>query len=170
AAGRSNWGKLDGLIKKVEAARAEGLPITADMYTYTAGQTGLDASMPPWVQEGGYNEWARRLKDPAIRARVKHEMSTPTDAWENFFVSAGSPENILLVGFKNPKLKPLTGKTLAAISTLRGTSPEETAMDLVIEDGSRVSTVYFLMSEENVQKQLRLPWVSFGSDAGSRAP
>jgi len=170
AAGESNWSKLDALIKKVEAARAEGLHITADMYTYTAGQTGLDASMPPWVQEGGYNEWSRRLKDPAVRARVKREMATPADDWENFFIAAGSPENILLVGFKNPKLKPLTGKTLAAIAGLRGKSPDETAMDLVIEDGSRVSTVYFLMSEDNVRKQMKLPWVSFGSDAGSLAP
>jgi len=170
AAGESNWSKLDALIKKVEAARAEGLHITADMYTYTAGQTGLDASMPPWVQEGGYNEWSRRLKDPAVRARVKREMATPADDWENFFIAAGSPENILLVGFKNPKLKPLTGKTLAAIAGLRGKSPDETAMDLVIEDGSRVSTVYFLMSEENVRTQMKLPWVSFGSDAGSLAP
>ncbi len=170
AAGEPNWNKLAGLVEKVEAARAEGVRITADMYTYTAGQTGLDASMPPWVQEGGYNEWAKRLKDPAIRARVRKEMSTPSDAWENFFIAAGSPENILLVGFKNPKLKALTGKTLAAIATLRGKSPEETAMDLVIEDGSRVSTVYFLMSEDNVRNEIKLPWVSFGSDAGSLAP
>jgi len=170
AAGESNWTKLDDLIKKIEAARAEGLHITADMYNYTAGQTGLDASMPPWVQEGGYNQWASRLKDPTIRARVKSEMSTPTDKWENFFIAAGSPENILLVGFKNPKLKPLTGKTLAAVAKLRGKSAEETAMDLVVEDGSRVSTVYFLMSEDNVRKQIALPWVSFGSDAASLAP
>ena len=170
AAGESNWTKLDDLIKKIEAARAEGLHITADMYNYTAGQTGLDASMPPWVQEGGYNQWTSRLKDPAIRARVKSEMSTPTDKWENFFIAAGSPENILLVGFKNPKLKPLTGKTLAAVAKLRGKSAEETAMDLVVEDGSRVSTVYFLMSEDNVRKQIALPWVSFGSDAASLAP
>jgi N-acyl-D-amino-acid deacylase len=170
AAGQSNWNKLEELIAKIEKARAEGLRITADMYTYTAGQTGLDAAMPPWVQEGGYNDWAKRLKDPAIRARVKAEMAAPAKDWENFFVGAGTPENILLVGFKNPKLKPLTGKTLAAVAVMRGKSPEETAMDLVIEDGSRVSTVYFLMSEENVRKQVKLPWVSFGSDAGSLAP
>lgn len=170
AAGKSNWGKLDALIKKIEDARASGLKITADMYTYTAAATGLDAVMPPWVQEGGYDEWARRLRDPAIRARVKSEMSTPADGWENFFLAAGSPENILLIGFKNEKLKPLTGKTLAQVAAMRGTSPQETAMDLVIEDGSRVSTVYFLMSEENVRKQVALPWVSFGSDEGSLAP
>ena len=170
AAGPANWSKLDELIKKIEAARASGLHITADMYNYTAAQTGLDASMPPWVQEGGYNAWAKRLKEPDVRARVKKEMSTPADNWENLFLAAGSPEKVLLIGFKNPKLKPLTGKTLAAVAKLRGTSPEETAMDLVIEDGSRVSTVYFVMSEENVRKQLQLPWVSFGSDAGSLAP
>ncbi len=170
AAGQPNWRKLDAAIRKIESARASGLRITADMYTYTAGQTGLDAAMPPWVQEGGYKAWAERLKDPAIRDRVKREMATPTDQWENFFLAAGSPEQILLVGFKNEKLKPLTGKTLAEVAKIRRTSPQETAMDLVIEDGSRVSTVYFLMSEENVRKQLKLDWVSFGSDAASLAP
>src|SRR5437016_1987537 len=153
AAGQSNWNKLDALIQKIEAARAAGLRITADMYTYTAGQTGLDAAMPPWVQEGGYKAWAERLKDPAIRLRVKREMDTPTDQWENFFIASGSPDKILLVGFRNEKLKSLTGKTLADIAKLRGKSAEETAMDLVVEDGSRVSTVYFLMSEENVRKE-----------------
>jgi N-acyl-D-amino-acid deacylase len=170
AAGQSNWNKIDEAVRKIEGARASGLRITADMYTYTAGQTGLDAAMPPWVQEGGYKAWVARLKDPAIRARVKREMATPTDAWENFFVAAGSPEKIVLVGFKNDELKPLTGKTLAEVAKLRGQSPEETAMDLVIEDGSRVNTVYFLMSEENVRKQIKLPWVSFDSDAPSLAP
>jgi len=170
AAGEPNWNKLDALIQKIEAARASGLRITADMYTYTAGATGLDAAMPPWVQEGGYNEWARRLQDPAIRERLRSEMSTPTDRWESLYLAAGSPEKVLLVGFKNDKLKPLTGKTLAEVARLRGKSPEETAMDLVVEDGSRVDTVYFLMSEENVRKEIKLPWVSFGSDAGSLAP
>src|SRR5881396_1359123 len=170
AAGQSNWNRLAGLIQKIEAARAEGLRITANMYTYTAGQTGLDAAMPPWVQEGGYKAWAERLKQPAIRERVKREMEQPTDRWENFFVASGSPDKILLVGFKSDKLKPVTGKTLAEVAAMRGKSPEETAMDLVIEDGSRVSTVYFLMSEENVRKEIALPWVSFGSDAESPAP
>ena len=170
AAGQDNWPKLDAAIKKIEEARAAGLRITADMYTYTAGQTGLDASMPPWVQEGGYNAWAERLRDPKIRERVKREMNVPARDWENFFMATGSPDKILLVGFKNPKLKHLTGKTLAEVAKMRGSPPEETAMDLVIEDGSRVSTVYFLMSEENVKKQLKLPWVSFDSDAASLAP
>jgi N-acyl-D-amino-acid deacylase len=170
AAGKQNWDKLETLIERIEKTRAAGQQITADMYTYTAGATGLDAAMPPWVQEGGYKKWAERLRDPEIRARVAREMATPTDAWENFFVAAGSPDRILLVGFKNAKLKPYTGKTLAQVATLRGKSPQETAMDLVIEDGSRVSTVYFLMSEENVRRQIRLPWVSFDSDEGSYAP
>jgi len=170
AAGKPNWDKLDPLIQKLEKAREEGLPITADMYTYIAAGTGLDATMPPWVQEGGLEEWIKRLKDPAIRQLVKTEMSTPTDAWENFFLDAGSPENILLVGFKQDKLKPLTGRTLAQVAKARGTSPQETAMDLVIEDHDRVGTIYFLMSEDNVRKQLKLPWVSFGSDEGSLAP
>ena len=169
AAGKPNWGKLDAAIAKIEKARARGIRVTADMYTYTAGATGLDAAMPPWVQEGGHKAWVERLKDPAIRERVKREMSTPTDAWENLYLAAG-PENILLVGFKNDALKPLTGKTLAEVAAMRGKSPQETAMDLVIEDDSRVGTIYFLMSEENVRKQIKLPWVSFGSDAESLAP
>lgn len=170
AAGAANWGKLDSVIAIVNDARASGLHITADMYTYTAGATGLDAAMPPWVQEGGYEAWANRLRDPAIRERVAREMRTPTDAWENLYLGTGSPEKVLLVGFKNERLKPLTGKTLGEVARMRGKSPEETAMDLVIEDGSRVSTVYFLMSEDNVRKQMTIPWVSFASDAESLAP
>jgi N-acyl-D-amino-acid deacylase len=170
AAGQQNWPKLDQVVAKVEAARKEGLRITADMYNYTAGATGLDAAMPPWVQEGGLREWIRRLKDPSTRARVKREMVTPTNTWESLYLAAGSPEKVLLVAFKQESLKPLTGKSLAEVARMRGTSPEDTAMDLVIEDDSRVGTVYFLMSEENVRKQLRLPWVSFDSDAESLAP
>ncbi|OGT97167.1 MAG: aminoacylase, partial [Gemmatimonadetes bacterium RIFCSPLOWO2_02_FULL_71_11] len=170
AAGRANWGKLDSVIARVERARAEGLRITADMYTYTAGATGLDAAMPPWVQEGGLEAWRRRLQDPAIRARVAREMRTPTNAWENLYLAAGSPENVLLVGFKQDSLKPLTGKTLAEVARMRGTSLEETAMDLVVRDDSRVGTVYFLMSEDNVRREIALPWMSFCSDAGSMTP
>lgn len=170
AAGAANFHKLDELVQKVESARAAGLRITADMYTYTAAATGLDAAMPPWVQEGGYNDWAKRLRDPAIRERVKKEMSTPTDQWENLYLLAGSPEKVLLVGFKSEKLKPLTGRTLASAAAPRGQSAEETAMDLVVEDGSRVEVVYFLMSEENIRKQIKLPWMSFCSDAASLAP
>jgi N-acyl-D-amino-acid deacylase len=170
AAGRANWGKLDAAIARIEAARQSGLNITADMYTYAACSTGLDAAMPPWVQEGGFQAWAGRLKDPAIRERLRHEMTTPSGQWENFYLAAGSPENILLAGFRNDKLKPLTGKTLAQVALMRGTSPVDTIMDLVIEDGSRVGTIYFLMSEENVRKEIALPWVSFDSDAGSIAP
>src|SRR5690606_28954357 len=170
AAGEGNWAKLDDVISRIEQARAEGLEISANMYTYTAGATGLDAAMPPWVQEGGLDEWIRRLKDPAIRKRLKAEMSTPTDEWESLLLLAGSPDRVVLVGFKEDSLRYLTGKTLAEVAAMRGTSVEETAMDLVIQDGSRVSTVYFLMSEENVRKQIALPWMSFGSDAGSLAP
>ena len=170
AAGRDNWDKLDAAIEKVEAARADGLRITADMYTYTAGATGLNAAMPPWVQEGGYNRWRDRLRDPEIRAKVIEEMRTPTDEWENLLLMAGSPDKVLLAGFKNSDLKHLTGSTLADVAKRRGQSAEETAIDLVIEDGSRVDTVYFLMSEENVRRQVAIPWVSFGSDAGAPAP
>lgn len=169
AAGQANWPKMDELIARVEAARAEGLQITADMYTYTAGATGLDAAMPPWVQEGGYDAWAERMKDPAVRARVIREMRTPTDEWENLLLAAGTPDRVLLVGFKADSLKHLTGKTLAEAAALYGTSPEEAAVDLVIKDGSRVGTVYFMMSEENLTKQIALPWVSFDSDAGALA-
>jgi N-acyl-D-amino-acid deacylase len=170
AAGKPNWNKLSQVIAKVDSARAAGFDIRANMYTYTAGATGLDASMPPWVQEGGYNEWAKRLKDPQIRARVAQEMRTPTDKWENFFAAVESPEKIILAGFKADSLKPLTGKSLAEVAKLRGKSPEETAMDLVIEDGSRVGTIYFLMSEDNVRREIAIPWVSFGSDAEAPAP
>ncbi len=170
AAGNGNWGKLDGAIAKIEKARQNGLRITADMYPYTAGSTGLDAMMPPWVQEGGYEAWAARLKLPAVRERLRGEITTASDKWENFYLDAGSPEKILLVSFRNDKLKTLTGKTLGEVARMRGASPIDTAMDLVIEDGSRVGTIYFLMSEENVRKQIALPWVSFDSDAGSVAP
>lgn len=167
AAGKNNWNKLDSVIQKIEAGHAEGLDIATNMYNYVAGATGLDASMPPWVQEGGYEAWAERLKDPAIRKKVAKEMKTDANDWENLYYSAGSAENLLLVGFKNDELKKYTGKTLAEVATERGTNPEETAMDLVIEDGSRVGTVYFLMSEENVKLQIQLPYMSFGSDAGA---
>ncbi|WP_421811951.1 N-acyl-D-amino-acid deacylase family protein [Flagellimonas sp.] len=167
--GKENWSKFDDVVAKVDSANAAGLHITADMYNYVAGATGLDASMPPWVQEGGYDKWAERLQDPAIRKKVKEEMSKPTDEWESLMQAAGDPSKILLVGFKADSLKYLTGKTLKEVAEMRGTSPEETAMDLVVQDGSRVGTIYFLMSEENVKKQIALPWMSFGSDAGSPA-
>ena len=170
AAGKANWHKLDAMIERIEKARAESLKITANMYTYTAGATGLDAAMPPWVQAGGHRAWVARLKNPAIKRRIVREMSTPSNEWENLYLLAGSPENVLLVGFKNKTLRHLTGKTLAQVAKMRNKSPEETAIDLVIEDDSRVGTIYFLMSEENVKKQIRLPWVSFCSDAGSLAP
>jgi N-acyl-D-amino-acid deacylase len=167
-AGRNNWGKLDAVVRKIEAARAEGLRITTDMYTYTAGATGLDAAMPTWVQAGGLEAWIARLKDPATRARVAAEMQKPGTDWENLFLGAGA-DKMILSSFKNPELKYLTGKTLAEVAAMRGKSPEETAMDLVVEDGSRVGTVYFLMSEDNVRKQVQLPWMSFGSDAASQS-
>jgi len=170
AAGQANWGKLDEVVARVNAARAEGLSITADMYAYTAGATGLDASMPPWVLDGGYEKAFERLADPAIRRRIAREIMTPTDAWENLYLAAGSPDRVLLVEFKSDRLKPLTGKTLAEVAALRQQPPEQVIMDLVLEDRSRVGTVYFIMSEDNVRKKIALPWVSFGSDAASMAP
>lgn len=169
-AGRSNWDKLQGVIDRVEAARTQGLRISANMYTYTAGATGLDAAMPTWVQAGGNDAWFARLKDPAIRARVIAEMRTAGDGWENLYHAAGSPDRVLFIGFKNPALKPLIGKTLAQVAAMRGVSPEDAAIDLVIEDGSRVDTVYFLMDEANVARQTAIPWMSFGSDEGATAP
>jgi N-acyl-D-amino-acid deacylase len=167
-AGQKNWARLPEVIRKVEEARASGLHITADMYTYTAGATGLDAAMPPWVQEGGLEAWRKRLQDPAIRKRVRKEMREPHPKWDNLYLATGSPDQVLLIGFKNEKLKPLTGKTLGDVARLRHTSPEDTAMDLVVEDDSRVGTVYFLMDEDNVRRQIVLPWVSFASDEDSR--
>ena len=167
--GKKNWGKLDAVIQKIDSARKAGLYITTDMYNYTAGATGLDASMPPWVQEGGLDRWIERLKKPSIKKRVIKEMQKDTDEWENLMRAAESAENLILVGFKNDSLKYLTGKTLDEVSKIRGKGPEETAIDLVIQDGSRVGTVYFLMSEENVKRQIKLPYMSFGSDAGSMA-
>jgi len=169
ASGKPNWGKLDGVLKQIETARAEGLRITADMYTYPAGSTGLDAAMPTWVQAGGVEAWIARLKDPETRAKVKAEMIGEPVGFENLQRHAGA-EGTLLVGFKNPKLKPLTGKTLAQVAQERGVSPQDAAIDLVIEDGSRVQVVYFLMDEANVARQTALPWLSFGSDAEGQAP
>jgi N-acyl-D-amino-acid deacylase len=169
-AGRDNWGKLDHVVAMIESARASGVRITANMYTYTAGATGLDAAMPTWVQSGGLETWIANLKDPAIRAKVIAEMRNPhPGTWENLYGAAGA-DGVLLLAFKNPKLKPLTGKTLAEVAKMRGVSPEDAAIDLVIEDGSRVGVAYFLMSEDNIRRQVALPWVSFGSDEQGDAP
>jgi N-acyl-D-amino-acid deacylase len=170
AAGRANWPKLDRAIARIEAARGQGLKITADMYTYTAGATGLDASMPPWVLDGGYDAAYNRLRDPVIRTKIAAAIRTPANDWENLYLAAGSADRVLLVEFKSEKLKPLTGKTLAEAAKLRGEDPIETIMNLVLEDQSRVGTVYFMMSEENIRRQIALPWMSFGSDASSMAP
>ena len=169
-AGKANWTKLPAVIERVEKARADGLDITADMYPYTAGSTGLNACMPPWVQEGGFRAWLARLRDPGARERVAREMRVPGRDWENLYVAAGGAEGILLVSFKNDALKPLTGKTLAEVATTRGKSPEETAMDLVVEDESRVGACYFIASEDNVRRQVALEWMSFGSDEAAPAP
>lgn len=162
--GKANWDKLDPVVARIDAARASGVRITTDMYPYPASATGLDASMPPWVREGGYDAWAKRLRDPAVRKRVIAEMRAPTNDWENLFRAVGGPQNMLLVAFRNPALQPLVGKTLAEVAQMRGTSAEETAMDLVIEDGTRVGVAYFGMSEDNQKRQMKLPYMSFGSD------
>jgi N-acyl-D-amino-acid deacylase len=168
-AGRTNWDKLDPAIARIEAARAEGLRISANMYSYTAGSTGFDAAMPPWVQAGGREAWIARLKDPDIRAKVIAEMRDPKAPYENLYRHAGA-EGTIMVGFRSEALKPLTGRTLADVAKERGVSPEEAMIDLVIADGSRIQVVYFLMSEDNVRRQTTLPWMSFGSDASALAP
>jgi N-acyl-D-amino-acid deacylase len=170
ASGRQNWPKIDDLLSRIEAAQKEGLKITADMYTYTAGGTGLDASLPPWTEDGGYPALFKRLRDPATREKIKAEVQKPTGAWENLYLDAGGPEHILLAEFKSEKLKPLTGKTLAEVARMRGTDPIDTAMDLIAEDESRIGTLYFFISEDNVKKELAKPWISFGSDEASQAP
>jgi len=170
AAGAENWPKLDQVFDRVEAARAEGLDISADMYTYTAGATGLGAAMPPWVQEGGHEAWIARLQDPETRARVVAEIVQPGNDWENLYLAAGGAEGVLLLGFRNDELKPLTGKTLAEVAAMRGTSPEDTIVDLVIENDGDVGSAYFIMDEDNIRRKIARPWVAFGSDAESSAP
>jgi N-acyl-D-amino-acid deacylase len=170
AAGQKNWPKMREAIQKIDAARASGLSVAANMYPYTAGATGLDAAMPPWVQEGGTDAWVARLRQPDVRKRVIAEMRQPNPTWENLLQGAGSPDRVLLIGFKTEKLKPLTGKTLAEIAKMRSVSPEDAAIDLVIEDHTRVGTAYFLMSELNVKLGLSQPWVAIGSDAEAPAP
>jgi N-acyl-D-amino-acid deacylase len=170
AAGQKNWSKEHELLARIETAQKEGLKITADMYTYTAAGTGLDACLPPWTEDGGYPALFKRLRDPTTREKIKAEVKIDSDKWENLYLAAGSPEKILLVGFKSDKLKPLTGKTLAEVAKMRGKGPIDTIMDLIAEDESRIGTVYYLMSEENVKKELRRPWISFGSDEASQAP
>src|SRR5213075_2911230 len=159
AAGQQNWPKIDDLLSRIEAAQKEGLKITADMYTYTAAGTGLDACLPPWTEDGGYPALFKRLRDLATREKIKAEVQVDSDKWENLYLAAGSPEKILLVGFKSEKLKPLTGKTLAEVAKMRGKDPIDTIMDLISEDESRIESIYFLMSEENVKKELRKPWI-----------
>jgi N-acyl-D-amino-acid deacylase len=169
AAGERNWPKMEPVIARVEQARRDGVKVTADMYTYTAGATGFDACIPPWSRAGGYEELFKRIADPPTRQRIVEEMRRPA-GWENLCLSAGSPERLLLVEFKTEALKPLTGKRLAEVARGRGTDPENTILDLIAADRTRIGVVFFLMSEDNVRRQIRLPWVSFGSDAGSQAP
>ena len=168
--GQQNWPKIDDLLSRIEAAQKERLKITADMYTYIAGGTGLDASLPPWTEDGGYPALFKRLRDPATREKIKAEVQKPTSGWENLYSDAGGPEHILLAEFRSEKLKPLTGKTLAEVAKMRGKDPIDTAMDLIAEDESRIGTIYFIMSEDNVKKELAKPWISFGSDEASQAP
>src|SRR5437588_7815705 len=170
AAGEKNWAKEDKLLGRIEAAQKEGLKIRANMYTYTAAGTGLDACLPPWTEDGGYPALFQRLRDPGTRAKIAEQVRIDSNEWENLYLAAGSPERILLVGFKSEKLKPLTGKSLGEVAKLRGKEPIGTMMDLIAEDESRIDAIYFLMSEENVKKELAKPWISFGSDEASQAP
>ena len=169
ASGEANWPKMDQVIKIIEDARRRGVKITADMYTYPAGGTGLDASLPPWVFDGGRDAAYKRLQDPAMRQKIADAVRTPSNDWENLYLLSGSPDRIVLASFRTDNLKPLIGKTLADVAKMRGKDPVETIMDLLLEDRSRIGTIYFLMSEDNIRKQIRQPWVSFGSDAASIA-
>lgn len=170
SSGPSNWPMFDEAVAMVESARADGLHVTADVYTYAASGTGLNASIPAWVQEGGFEASLERMKDPALRERIAREMLEGSSEWESVYRDVGSADNILLVGFKTDELKPLTGKTLAEVAQMRGTDPQMTAMDLIVEDGSRISAVYFDQSEDVVRKAVALPWVSFNTDEASLAP
>jgi N-acyl-D-amino-acid deacylase len=170
AAGKSNWNKIDSVIRRIEKARAEGLDITANMYNYVAGGTGLTACLPPALQDGGFGKMRSRLQDPAIRKQTIRDMNTPATTWENFYVAAGSPDNILLVGFRQDSLKKYIGKSLGDIARIRHKLPEETALDLILEDSSRIESIYFLMDEANIKRQQEIPWMSFGSDEGSYTP
>src|SRR3989449_6466262 len=170
AAGQKNWSKEDELLARIERAQKEGLNVRADMYTYTAAGTGLDACLPPWTEDGGYPALFKRLRDPATREKIKAQVSKDSDEWENLYIGAGSPERILLFGFKSDKLKPLTGKSLAEVAKMRGKDPIDTMMDLIAEDESRIGTIYFIMSEDNVKKEVTKPWISLGSDEASQAP
>ena len=169
-AGRANWTKLDEVIEHVERARATGLAVTADMYPYEAGATGLSSCFPPWAHEGGLRATLARLRDAGQRGRIREEMARPGTDWENLYEAAGTPEGIVLVSFKNERLKPLTGRTLGQVAAQRGGDPRDVAMDLVLEDESRVGMVIFMASAENLRREVALPWMSFGSDAGSIAP
>ncbi len=170
AAGKNNWNKIDSVIRRIERARAEGLDITANMYNYIAGGTGLTACLPPSLQDGGFGKLRSRLQNPAIRKQTIRDMNTPATTWENFYVAAGSPDRILLVGFRQDSLKKYIGKSLGEIARMRNRQPDETALDLILEDSSRIESIYFLMDEANVKKQQQIPWMSFGSDEGSYTP
>ena len=170
AAGQKNWSKMDALLARIEAAQKEGRPIRANMYTYIAGGTGLDACLPPWTEDGGYPELLKRLRDPEIRKKIAADVKVDTDKWENLYLAAGSPDRIIAGDFTSEKLKPLTNKSLAEIARIRGKDPIETIMDLLSENEKPIGATYFLMSEENVKKEIAKPWISFGSDEASQAP
>ena len=170
AAGQKNWSKMDALLARVEAARKEGRPIRANMYTYIAGGTGLDACLPPWTEDGGYPELLKRLRDPETRKKIAAEVKIDSDKWENLYLAAGSPDRIIVGDFTSEKLKPLANKSLAEIARIRGKDPIETIMDLLSENEKPIGATYFLMSEENVKKEIAKPWISFGSDEASQAP
>ena len=170
AAGQKNWGKMDALLARIEAAQKEGRPIRANMYTYIAGGTGLDACLPPWTEDGGYPELLKRLRDPETRKKIAAEVKIDSDKWENLYLAAGSPDRIIVGDFTSEKLKPLTNKSLAEIARIRGKDPIETIMDLLSENEKPIGATYFLMSEENVKKEIAKPWISFGSDEASQAP
>lgn len=168
ATGSQNWRKMDQAIEKIEAARAAGLALTADMYTYAYSGTGLASCIPPWAHDGGFDKLIERLKHPETREKIKAEMNGPATDWENMFYENDN-DGIFLAGFANRELRRYQGVTLSEVMSERGTSAADTVIDLLIEDNSRIFTLYFRMTEDNLRVQVQLPWVSFCSDAGSIA-
>lgn len=169
AAGKRNWHKLDLVLERLDSLQNAGHNVTANMYNYPAASTGLAATVPPWVREGSFSDFIERIQDPEVRERVLTEMNSPETEWENFLQLAGDPDNILLLSFNADELKKYVGKTLGEVAEERGTDPANTALDLFTINGSNIQCVFFLMSEENVRRQIQLPYMTFGSDARSVA-
>ena len=169
AAGKNNWHKLDIVIEMIEKARAQAEPISADMYLYDAGATGLSNAIPPKYHDGGPRRLFERLADPAIRAEIRHAIEHTHDGWENLYARCDGPDGILILGVRKAEHRLYQGKTLTQVASMMGIKPLDALLDLVAADRSRIDTAYFMIDEANVRTEVQLPWVSFGSDAASWA-